>query len=168
MERITLGSSLRFRQAELGAQIYKSGLQKIFKFSAVSAGVVLSLGIIAFNIQSPTFFKTRSTIPIVAAASSESTTTPLMLGINIANNGSVLLRGARVTDVFGRTIQTNLSWASADFTWTVEAPNNAKFFDHKGQKQTISDIKVGDIVTVTGKLVSKNNKMVISAEFVRE
>jgi hypothetical protein len=61
-----------------------------------------------------------------------------------------------------------MSWGAANFAWTIETTGATKFLNSQGQKQTISDIKVGDVLVITGKLVNDNNQFAINAEFVRK
>lgn len=169
MERFTLGQGLKFRQTELGVLVHKTDFQKTLKISAVFAGVVLMSGVVMFNARNPVILKSsnHSVVPAVTATSSNSPSAPV-LGVNIANNGLVFVRGARVMAISGGTIQADMSWGSASFIWVVQTTGTTKFFSHQGQKQVISDIKVGDVLNVTGKLVSKDNQFIINAEFVRE
>ncbi|RJQ35399.1 hypothetical protein C4556_00350 [Candidatus Parcubacteria bacterium] len=91
-----------------------------------------------------------------------------MLEVHIANNGLMLLRGARVISTSDNTIRVGMAWGLADFTWTVNKNSGTKFFTSKGEKGTSAEIRVGDIVTVTGMLVESGIEPTIDATFVSE
>jgi hypothetical protein len=172
MGTLSLQQNLRLRQAELAAYIYGDNPQKIFKISAIFAGVVLLAGVSVFGLNGLMSRRSgMSSAPVASAmevGSSATSTASSILEVHIANNGLVYVRGAQVTSISGGVIGTSMSWGSTDFVWTVETSGTTKFLDQQGRKQTISDVKVGDIIAVTGKLVSDNNKFIINAEFVRE
>ena len=91
-----------------------------------------------------------------------------MREIHIANNGLVLLRGARVLSVSGTTIRIGIEWDSSDFTWQVNTGYNTKFFSSNGEKETFTDIAAGDSITVTGHLSGAGGNPAVDAQFVRE
>ena len=91
-----------------------------------------------------------------------------MREVHIANSGLTLLRGATVISISRDSIRVALAWGSANFTWTVETGYNTKFLTSKGAKETIEDIRVGDVITVTGTLKSSGAEPVVEADFVRE
>ena len=102
------------------------------------------------------------------AAAGAAQSAEVMREVHIANNGLMLLRGARVTSVSGNTIRVTLSWGSSDFTWVLLTDSGTTFLTASGEKQALSDIRVGDIVTATGTLNESGSSSVISADFVRE
>lgn len=89
------------------------------------------------------------------------------LEMHIANNGLALLRGATVLSISGGTLRVGMTWGSADFAWKITTDSGTKFLTTNG-KETIDDIAVGDIVTVTGILKSSGTEPVIEADYVRE
>jgi hypothetical protein len=102
-----------------------------------------------------------------AVASSSPAQQP-MLEVNIANNGLVLLRGARVVSVSGGTIQVAVAFGAGNFTWKARTNSDTEFFASDGQKGTLDDIVAGDTVTVTGMLADGGGQPAINAEFVRQ
>jgi hypothetical protein len=153
----------------LDARIYENSFHKTFVVLAVSAGVVLLLGMAMFFVRGlgASKFSNNST-PVALAVAPSSSTAPAMLEVHIANNGMIFVHGAKVTAISGDTIQTTMSWNSTNFNWVVQTTGMTKFFNRLGQKQYISDIKEGDVITVTGKLASQVNQFTINADFVRE
>lgn len=106
-------------------------------------------------------------VAAAGAAAAPAPKTPT-IEVNIANNGLVLLRGARVTDITGTVIQVDMKWGANDFAWTVNTRSNTKFINSKGENQTLNDIQVGDYVIVTGMLARGADQPTIEADFVRE
>lgn len=169
MKTLVLQQGLSFRQAELGARLQGNSFQKAFRISAISAAVIFLAGVIMFNLQNPVILNaSASSAPIAVTSDSSRSVVSSMSGINIANNGSIFVQGAKVTGISGNSIKINTSWGSTNFAWVVQISGTTKFLNHQGEKQTISDIKVGDIVMVTGKLMGDSNQFAINAEFVRE
>ena len=102
-----------------------------------------------------------------AAQASPSAASPV-LEMHIANNGLVLLRGARVLSVSGSVITVEMVWGTNTFTWNVGTTYNTEFFTSTGEKETLSNIQAGDTVTVTGMLSGSGTGQSLSAEYVRE
>lgn len=113
-----------------------------------------------------------SSIIYAAETGTEQGISPLesapMLEVHIANNGLTLLRGARVHSISDNTIYVITEWSSTEFTWEVQTKLFTKFLGTKGEKKTLADIHVGDIVTITGKLIRGGADPIIDAGFVRE
>jgi len=176
MQRITLQQSRIFRTAELADRVANPNFQKFLKMAAISAGTILLLGVLMFGLRGLFLSRpvlTPNPIPVVSSVNASGVvpinipTNPLTLGFNIANNGSVFVRGARVTDISGDTILTDMSWGSTNFIWSIKTTSATNFLNQQGQKQTIADIKVGDVVMITGKLENNSNQPVIDADVVR-
>ncbi len=102
-----------------------------------------------------------------AAAEASSGAKAPMLEMHIANNGLVLLRGAHVLSISGTTIRVALAWGENNLTWNVNTEYNTQFLTTAGEKRVLADIRIGDIVTVTGMLVSGGTEPTVNAAFVR-
>lgn len=87
--------------------------------------------------------------------------------MNIANNGLVLLRGATVTANSGGTLRVGMTWGAAEFTWKVETDSGTQFMTKSGEKLTVEDISVGDVITVTGTLKGSGSEPFVVADYVR-
>lgn len=157
---------------------------RTFRFSRkIVIAVILSIASLIFtglflyqahaqSVPSPSNMDS-GTVYLSAQAAAEASSTPVstvapMLEIHIANNGLVLLRGARVISISGSSIRVDMKWGSADFTWVIQTNSNTKFITSTGEKETLAKISVGDIVTVTGMLIGGGTESTIDAEFVRE
>ncbi len=102
------------------------------------------------------------------AALASTTKSAPVLEIHIANNGIILLRGARIVSITGGALQVDMAWGAADFTWLLNTNTNTKFIASNGEKETLADLQTGSTVTVTGQLVGSGGEPTIDAEFVRE
>ena len=88
--------------------------------------------------------------------------------VHIANTGLMLLRGATVISSSPGAIRVSMAWGAADFSWTIETDSGTKFLTSNGQKATLEDIAVGDVITVTGQLTKSGAEPTINADYVRE
>ena len=102
-----------------------------------------------------------------ATPASTSSRTGTMLGLNIANNGLVLVRDARILSIAPYTFTASLSWGSENFTWSVRVPYNTKFIHRDGKAGVLADLKEGDTVTITGQLDTNATEPTINAQYVR-
>lgn len=92
----------------------------------------------------------------------------VMFEIHIASNGAMFLQGAQVVSISGDGIRVVTAWGSGDFTWRVQKNFFTKFLTSKGEKKTFASIHVGDILTVSGKLIKGGAEPVIDADLMRE
>ena len=91
-----------------------------------------------------------------------------MLEIHVANTGAILLRGAKVTSIEANIIHVTTTWNEANLSWSVKTKFFTTFLTNKGKKAVLSDIKVGDTLTITGKLMTGGTEPTIEAEFIRK
>ena len=103
----------------------------------------------------------------VASAVAEAKSSPI-LEMHIANNGLVLLEGARVVSLSGGRIRVEMKWGSESFSWLANTNSNTKFFASNGEKTTLANIQVGDTLTVSGMLTNGGAEPSMDAVFVRE
>ncbi|HEY4505217.1 MAG TPA: hypothetical protein VJG67_00800 [Candidatus Paceibacterota bacterium] len=98
-----------------------------------------------------------------------------ILEVHIASNGMVFLQGGLVESVSGTTIVVGTSWEATKMSWIIhtDASDYGKrhfgtiFLDSKGKKVAITDIRVGDVITVSGTLKPSSSGMILKAEVVR-
>jgi hypothetical protein len=98
-----------------------------------------------------------------------------ILEVHIANNGMVYLQGARVVSVVGTTVTVSTSWKNTDLNWTVITNESyygkrhfgTEFYDSKGKSISVSGIKVGNSVVVSGDLDSKSKELKVLAKVIR-
>ncbi len=155
--------------------------RRIFIAAAISTSALFLAGLFLYTANAQSFIRENSlsaagsvssgTVYLSASgqpAAVTSTKKAPMLEVHIANNGLMLLRGATVISNSRGTIRVGMVWGSADFTWTVTTDFGTKYLTSKGEKETLEDIKVGDIVTITGMLIESGAEPTINAEHVRE
>lgn len=87
--------------------------------------------------------------------------------ITVNSDGTSTLRGARVTSTSGTTITVTETLGSVTLTWTVNAGSNPQVQGKDGRSMQLSDITVGDIVTVTGQLQT-GSTYAVNATLIRD
>jgi hypothetical protein len=107
-------------------------------------------------------------LPIKIKSKEPSPTETPILEIHIANNGALLLRGAKVISISNTTIYVITAWDKTNFNWEIRTNPFAKFSTSKGEKLTLTDIKIDDILTVTGQLIEGGAKPIINGQFIRK
>lgn len=152
--------------------------QRIFVVAAITATVAIAGGLLLYRGYSPLAQAlSNSSGPVTsansvylsaAAASSTSPQKDPVREVHIANTGLTLLRGARVLSISGSTVHVGMTWGVSEFTWAVETNYGTKFFSMQGEKDSLANIHVGDIVTVTGKISQGGVKPFVSADIVRK
>jgi len=155
---------------------------RIAILAAISAAVILFAGVLLYQVQAQsllTVFNTgevMSTAPGTVSlggtqngpAPTSVAAVPAQLEMHIANNGLVLLRGARVIAISGSTIDVMMAFGLTNFTWAVQTTMNTNFLTPQGAKGSLGDIHVGAFVTVTGMLAGNDTEPALSAQYVRE
>jgi hypothetical protein len=136
-----------------GIYLYETHALPVVRLSSASAASIASPSGVA-------------AAPITAATAIAHKTT--MHEMHIANTGLTLLRGATVISNANGVIRVAMEWGSADFIWVVSTDSKTRYFDAKGEAETLNDVEVDDVVTVTGMLIESGVQPTIRAEFVSE
>jgi len=97
-------------------------------------------------------------------------------GMNIANNGLIMLRGGQITEIKGTTLKIKLAFEANSFTWIVETNARTfetrdfgtKFLNHEGQKISIKNFSIGDYVSISGILTESKEGATLLADDVRK
>lgn len=105
-------------------------------------------------------------VPIATASTTVAHTQ--MIEMHIANDGLVLLRGAQVVSVSGNSVHVALLWGTSNFAWDLEITSNTKFLGSSGEKESLSQLAVGDTVTATGMLVESGAESVVDTQYIRK
>jgi hypothetical protein len=87
--------------------------------------------------------------------------------VSIANNGSVLVRGAEVTAVSGDVITARTQWGDTNISWKVETDNDTNFLQKNGSTVSASDIKAGNTVSFAGTLDADAGSFSVDADVVK-
>ncbi len=90
------------------------------------------------------------------------------LETHISNNGSVLVRGAKVTAVGTNSVTAVQTWGSYSLTWTVNVSSSTKSFEKEGNGTPLALISVGDIVSFSGKLNTTQSQGTVDAAIIRD
>jgi hypothetical protein len=145
-------------------------------FAITIAFFAFSLSVFLFSLPSKSSAKSAvpTAAPVLAAAALVSHAN-LPQEVHIANNGLVLLRGAKVVSVSGSTFTLSTTWSSNVFIWTIRTNVNSigahnygtRFFDHSGDAIDLNTIQPGGFVTVTGMLDNSAKDPTIDADTVR-
>ncbi len=89
------------------------------------------------------------------------------LEVHIYDNGSVLIHGARVEQVAGSTIYTKVYWGLAFLRLTIRTSDKTTFVKKNGSETKISDIKVGDFITIEGDFYSGTSSLDVTARKIK-
>jgi hypothetical protein len=93
------------------------------------------------------------------------------LEVHIYDDGSVLVRGAKVTGVSGDVISAHTDWDEVKLNWAVDTGTlgTAKFFRRLGGISNIDEVSVGDMISFHGKLVtSTSSPLTVNADAVKD
>ncbi|OGG54136.1 hypothetical protein A3C20_02385 [Candidatus Kaiserbacteria bacterium RIFCSPHIGHO2_02_FULL_55_25] len=148
-----------------------AGVAFLLLFSSSISSVLALGGVAGANTAATTVQSSSGTVyltPRDSAAAIASAKGQPLSEMNIANNGLVLLRGARVTDISGTTLTVTMAWGGTDFIWKVHTLYNTKYFTAQGEKGSLADIRTGDVITVSGALSENGAQPAVEAVFVRE
>lgn len=74
------------------------------------------------------------------------------VSIGISNNGSILVRGAKVTDVGDSSLTAQTVVNGVTMTWAVDTDGDTNFVEADGDTMVIADISDGDYVSFSGML----------------
>ena len=88
------------------------------------------------------------------------------LEVIISDNGSAVVRGAKVTDVSGTTIIAQTMWDASSITWTVRTDGDTDFIRKSGSSVDLGDIEEGDYVSFSGSLMS-GSSFTVDADVVK-
>ena len=85
--------------------------------------------------------------------------------VTIANNGFSVIKGARITSLSGSSITVESDWDDNSLLWSVET-SGATYIGISGEKIEATDLHIGDVISITGKLQSMSPRPTIDAQFV--
>ena len=123
-----------------------------------------------FQIDNTNIITSNSVLKIPSNTSSVVTSSPQltpMREVHVANNGLILLRGARVISIRDKNMTVAIMWDNFNFNWEIKTHLSTGFTDGQGKKITINNIEIGDYVTVIGNIIKGGEISVVNASFVR-
>jgi hypothetical protein len=86
--------------------------------------------------------------------------------IEIKQDGTAQIRGAKVTSVSGNAITITETLGASVLTWTVTTDSATKLESKNGKVLAITDFTAGDVVTIKGKMQS-GSALAVTATTVR-
>jgi hypothetical protein len=89
------------------------------------------------------------------------------LETHINPNGTVLVRGAKITSISGSSISATQTWGSYSVSWVVNTAH-ANLVLRYGGKATIADFAVGDYVSFEGSLDQSQSAATVNANTVKD
>lgn len=156
-------------------------LNKIYILAFIPTSFILIFGLIQYradaklssnnfqtdhtnNITLSSIVKVPLNTAIVGTSSSELAP---MREVHIANNGLLLLRGAKVISIKDNKFIVVMLWDNFNYSWDIETHLSTGFTDGQGKKITINKIGIGDYLTVTGNIIKSGEITTVDALFVR-
>lgn len=126
-----------------------------------SLGVVSASAILVFGAASVAFAQSSATPASPAAAGTT-------LEVHISNEGTALVRGAKVTSVGSSTINATQTWGSYSQSWVVKVGPGTEFTRRYGGASSLGEITVGDYVSFSGPLDSTQSVGMVNAKVVKD
>ena len=176
-----LGNEMRKRTSVgnmMPSFLFSHVSQRTYLLASISIASVVVIGALLYQTRAP-LARVLGYAPTASASSpntvylsgnaAAASTTPQSRTqeVHIAGSGLVLLRGARVLSVSGNTIEVGMTWGSSEFKWSVHTNFSTKFLDRDGEKASVTNIHIGDVITVTGNVTQSGVRPVIDADIVR-
>lgn len=88
--------------------------------------------------------------------------------VHIADDGTVLVRGATVSSISGGTIVANLNWGSTGMSWTLKSSSSTEFIRSNGGTTTLADLAVGHLISFAGTLDTSSSAFTVNAQVVKD
>lgn len=90
------------------------------------------------------------------------------LEVHINDNGSVLVRGAKVTAISGSLISASTTFGTSSIAWTIDGSAVSKVTRRYGGNGTVADIQVGDYLGFNGSLTSTTTGFAVKATSLKD
>jgi hypothetical protein len=87
--------------------------------------------------------------------------------VHITTDGKASVSGVKIMQLAGSTFFTRLYWGNAYVRMLVKTNTKTKFLRGTGEATTISEIKVGDSLEMTGELESGTDTLVLVANTIK-
>ena len=89
------------------------------------------------------------------------------LEVHIADDGKVVVRGAKVTAISGNTISASTVWGLTTLSWTITSDAFTHFLRHSGGQSALSEISVGDFVSFQGQMITTGANLSVTATVIK-
>lgn len=90
------------------------------------------------------------------------------LEVHINDNGSVLVRGAKVTAISGSIISASTTFGTSTIAWTIDASSISKVIRRYGGNGTIADVQIGDYISFNGALTTTASGFSVKATSLKD
>ncbi len=90
------------------------------------------------------------------------------LEVHINDNGSVLVRGAKVTAISGSIISASTTFGTSSIAWTIDGSGVSKVTRRYGGNGTVADIQIGDYISFNGSLTSTGTGFAVKATSLKD
>lgn len=87
---------------------------------------------------------------------------------HINNDGSVILRGAKIVAISGSGITVTQTWGSYLSTWVINTDSSTELLRRYGATSSLAEFSIGDYVSVRGTLDTTKAVQSINAKTVRD
>ncbi|MBP6860285.1 MAG: hypothetical protein KBC38_01840 [Candidatus Pacebacteria bacterium] len=90
---------------------------------------------------------------------------PAKVSIAIANDGSTLVRGAKITDVGDSSLTATTLVNGVTLSWAIDTDSETAFYEADGDSTVLADLSEGDYVSFSGTLTDATS---VEADIVRD
>jgi hypothetical protein len=161
--------SLAFGEVNALLSVKTSLIDMKIRKSIGTACTLLAISGIAFSGASLAAAQTDATQNIVNTPSASG---PAAVGstleMHINNNGSVLVRGAKITSISGSTINATEAWGSFSVNWVINTTSSTKLQLRYGAAATFSEFSVGDYISFSGSMNTTQSTATVNANVVKD
>lgn len=91
----------------------------------------------------------------------------LSSGVHITKDGNVVISQAKIMQLAGNSFYARLYWDEAYVRFLIKTGNNTKFLRGTGEATTLSEVSMGDVVDLVGKLESGGDSLIVVASSIK-
>ena len=139
---------------------------KYFKRAGTLA-VIMSLVFFSASVASAEEAPVATPVAITLAAAGPAAVGST-LEAHINNDGSVLIRGAKITAISGSSLMVSQTWGAYVSTWTINTGPSTEIIRRYGGVSSFAEFAVGDYVAAKGMLDTTKTQSTITAKVVRD
>ncbi len=88
--------------------------------------------------------------------------------IHVDREGNARIEGAKVAQVAGTSFYVRLYWGDAFIRFIVKTKSNVQVTRSLGEPTTLSEVAVGDILSLSGQLESGSDSLVLVADTIKD
>lgn len=88
--------------------------------------------------------------------------------VHIAEDGTVLVRGATISSISGNTIVASVTWGNSGLSWTVRTDGSTEFVRSSGGTNRVGDLATGHVISFAGILDASSTPFTVNAKVVKD